>query len=90
MTYELSRLWNEINQYVVTCGGDPSKNIYENIPRQNAVVAIEHELDILRISWRDHKHLREALGWPPLSEEQKAENLENNLFDFELDKEYME
>lgn len=34
-------LWNAINKYVQTCGGDPSKHVYGNMPRQLAVVDVE-------------------------------------------------
>lgn len=34
-------LWDAINRYVITCGGDPSKHVYGNTPRMNAVVEVE-------------------------------------------------
>jgi hypothetical protein len=34
-------LWDLINAYVVSCGGDPSKHVYGNTTRQRAVAAIE-------------------------------------------------
>jgi hypothetical protein len=37
---QVRRLWDEINQYVITCGGDPSKHVYGNLPRQKAVANI--------------------------------------------------
>jgi hypothetical protein len=33
-------LWDAINEYVVACGGNPSKNI--NVRRMNAVVRVEN------------------------------------------------
>lgn len=39
------RLWDEINRYVVTCGGDPSKHVYGNTPRMDAVCAVEKAVD---------------------------------------------
>lgn len=35
------RLWDEINRYVVACGGDPSKHVYGNTPRMAAVAQVE-------------------------------------------------
>lgn len=35
-------LWEEINRYVAICGGDPSKSIYGNTPRMEAVCRIEN------------------------------------------------
>ena len=35
------RLWDEINRYVQTCGGDPSKRVYGNTRRMTAVAEIE-------------------------------------------------
>jgi hypothetical protein len=34
-------LWDEINKYVIACGGDPSKHVYGNVSRMNAVVDVE-------------------------------------------------
>jgi hypothetical protein len=36
-----TELWDAINQYVVACGGDPSKHVYGNVPRMNAVEDVE-------------------------------------------------
>jgi len=33
-------LWDAINRYVVACGGDPSKRVYGNTPRQTAVAEV--------------------------------------------------
>lgn len=40
---ELDRvaLWSSINDYAQSCGGDPSRRVYGNTHRQNAVAAIE-------------------------------------------------
>ena len=38
------RLWDAINRYAQTCGGDPSKHVYGNIARMNAVVDVEQVL----------------------------------------------
>lgn len=38
------RIWDAINRYVQTCGGDPSKHVYGNIARMNAVVDVEQAL----------------------------------------------
>lgn len=35
------RLWGAINRYAEACGADPSKHIYGNIPRMDAVVEVE-------------------------------------------------
>lgn len=34
-------LWDAIHDYVIACGGDPSKHVYGNTTRQRAVVAVE-------------------------------------------------
>ena len=36
-----SVLWEAINAYVITCGGDPSEHVYENAARMAAVVRVE-------------------------------------------------
>lgn len=36
-----SRLWEAINRYVETCGGDPSKRVYGNTARMECVVEVE-------------------------------------------------
>ena len=38
------RLWDAINRYVQTCGGDPSKHVYGNTARQRAVAEVEQVL----------------------------------------------
>ena len=35
-------LWNAINDYVRACGGDPSKHVYGNTPRMDAVCRVEN------------------------------------------------
>lgn len=35
------RLWDAINEYVKSCGGDPSKRVYGNTTRQRAVAGVE-------------------------------------------------
>ena len=35
-------LWHWINEYVRICGGDPDKNVYANVHRQEAVARIEN------------------------------------------------
>lgn len=35
------KLWDAINHYVTECGGDPSKRVYGNTPRQKAVAEVE-------------------------------------------------
>lgn len=40
-------LWDAINRYVVTCGGDPSRHVYGNTPRMTAVSNIETALRAL-------------------------------------------
>lgn len=37
-------LWNAINEYVKSCSGDPSKRVYGNAHRMNAVAEIERIL----------------------------------------------
>lgn len=34
-------LWDAINRYAQTCGGDPSKHVYGNTPRMDAVADVE-------------------------------------------------
>jgi hypothetical protein len=36
-----NKLWNLINKYTKTCGGNPCKNIYGNVSRQKLVCEIE-------------------------------------------------
>lgn len=35
------KLWDAINAYAAACGGDPSKHVYGNTPRQTAVAEVE-------------------------------------------------
>ena len=35
------KIWEAINRYVETCGGDTSRGVYGSISRQEAVVAVE-------------------------------------------------
>ncbi len=37
-------LWDAINRYVQTCGGDPSKYVYGNTARQKAVAEVEQAI----------------------------------------------
>lgn len=39
---EKVKLWDAINTYVTTCGGDPAKHVYGNIKRMQAVVDVEN------------------------------------------------
>lgn len=41
-------LWEAINRYVVACHGDPSKHVYGNTARMNAVVEIERIVKSVR------------------------------------------
>jgi hypothetical protein len=41
-------LWDAINKYVKSCGGDPSKHIYGNTPRMDAVVMIKRYAEQLQ------------------------------------------
>lgn len=34
-------LWDAINRYVESCGGDPAKHVYGNTARMMAVVEVE-------------------------------------------------
>lgn len=34
-------MWDAINEYVIACGGDPSKRAHGNIPRMNAVASVD-------------------------------------------------
>lgn len=38
------RLWDAINNYATTCGGDPSAHVYGNTSRQKAVAEVERAL----------------------------------------------
>lgn len=35
-------LWDAIHRYVIACGGDPSKHVYGNTPRMQAVCDVEN------------------------------------------------
>ena len=37
-------LWDAINEYAASCGGDPSRNVYGNTRRHEAVVKVEAAL----------------------------------------------
>lgn len=37
-------LWDAINAYAATCGGDPGKRVYGNTPRQTAVSAVNRAI----------------------------------------------
>lgn len=39
------KLWDAINAYVVACGGDPSRHVYGNTPRMDAVSEVERAVD---------------------------------------------
>lgn len=41
-------LWDAINQFATTCGGDPGSGVYGNLPRMRAVVAVERAARSLR------------------------------------------
>lgn len=41
---ERTQLWNWINEYVVTCGGDPSDTRYARKRRQEAVAQVEQTI----------------------------------------------
>ena len=43
-------LWDAINLYTQTCGADPSKRVYGNTPRMEAVVAVERALDAMAVA----------------------------------------
>ena len=55
MSPEHAALWDAINQYVVTCHGDPAKHVYGNTPRMKAVCAVEDALRAVATA-----------GWQPL------------------------
>lgn len=46
-----ARLWDEINRYVVTCGGDPSKHVYGNTSRMAAVAGVERVVRDVEAEW---------------------------------------
>ena|SRR5271166_1496380 len=43
-------LWDAINRYVVSCGGDPSKHVYGNTSRMRAVVDVEAAIVLYVVS----------------------------------------
>lgn len=56
-----ARLWDEINRYVATCGGDASKHVYGNTPRQVAVSQIEAIIREVEAAWaNDMRKVAEA------------------------------
>lgn len=56
-----ARLWDEINRYVATCGGDASKHVYGNTPRQVAVSQIEAIIREIEAAWaNDMRQVAEA------------------------------
>ena len=44
------KLWEAINAYVVACGGDPSRHVYGNTPRMDAVSEVEVERAVEEIA----------------------------------------
>lgn len=45
-TEEKVRLWDAINAYVITCGGDPgATTAHSNYARMNAVIAVEQAVE---------------------------------------------
>ena len=52
-------LWDAINRYVVSCGGDPSKHVNGNTPRMEAVVEVN---SIVRRESSTSAKLEEARG----------------------------
>lgn len=50
-------LWDAINTYAETCGGDPPRHVYGNTPRQRAVVEVENALRVLASQGTDHPHI---------------------------------
>ena len=75
-------LWNAIDAYAVSVGGDPQKHVYGNVPRMNAVVSVESAIDTARAEDKAeieacHANHRDAIrkltgkdpdseGYPPL------------------------
>jgi hypothetical protein len=55
---ERVRLWDAINAYVVSCGGDPDRQVYGNTRRQTAVAQVEQIVREIRVSVRNEE--REA------------------------------
>jgi len=54
-------LWDEINRYVVACGGDPSKHVYGNTLRQVAVSQVEKIVREVEATWaNDMRKVAEA------------------------------
>ena len=71
---ERVNIWEAINEYAVTCGGDPSINAYGNTPRMAAASRVEGallriKLDTLQkaenICMRRAKELREEMPGKP-------------------------
>jgi hypothetical protein len=54
-----ARLWDEINRYAVSCGGNPSQYVYGNKPRQAAVAMIEGIIREIEAEWAND--LRKAV-----------------------------
>ena len=50
---ERVRLWDAINAYVVSCGGDPDRHVYGNTRRQTAVAQVEQIVREIRVSVRN-------------------------------------
>lgn len=56
---ERLQLWNWVNEYVVTCGGDPSDLRYARKRREEAVVQVEQTVhEIVERLYRE--------GFPPI------------------------
>jgi len=60
-------LWDAINRYVVTCGGDPSKHVHGNMPRMAAVASV---CDVVRSA------LARAGARPPVDRGEKAQDVQ--------------
>lgn len=52
-------LWAAINDYAYACSGDPSKRVYSNLARMNAVTTVERALNKLLAA----TELERAGGW---------------------------
>lgn len=53
-------LWDAINAYVVSCGGDPSRHVYGNTTRMRAVSDVESAVDEEVSASRNERALREV------------------------------
>lgn len=42
MSHPNKALWDAINRYVISCGGNPDKHVYGNTRRMEAVTAVEN------------------------------------------------